>query len=211
MLTYGNPNRALLPYIKKETFLESLLSELYSYPYPDNNSQEAVDEINQLISLTNSISSSPELVERYKIYDEDFVSYLENVLSNTGIPRQEIKDLIDSMDEDIKPITVKLKYYYQRIRPNQLGHMLQMSLYPYFSVSADTPSYPSGHTLISKVYCKVLGNKYPKFYQQLMGLAQDCSDSRMYMGLHYASDAVFGSYVADCILEHPEFKKKYKL
>ena len=66
MLTYGNPNRALLPYIKKETFLESLLSELYSYPYPDNNSQEAVDEINQLISLTNSISSSPELVERYK-------------------------------------------------------------------------------------------------------------------------------------------------
>jgi len=211
MLTYGNPNRALLPYIKKETFLESLLSELYSYPYPDNNSQEAVDEINQLISLTNSISSSPELVERYKIYDEDFVSYLENVLSNTGIPRQEIKDLIDSMDEDIKPITIKLKYYYQRIRPNQLGHMLQMSLYPYPSVSADTPSYPSGHTIVSKVYCKVLGNKYPKFYQQLMSLAQDCSDSRMYMGLHYASDAVFGSYVADCILEHPEFKKKYKL
>jgi len=211
MLTYGNPNRALLPYIKKETFLESLLSELYSYPYPDNNSQEAVDEINQLISLTNSISSSPELVERYKIYDEDFVSYLENVLSNTGIPRQEIKDLINSMDEDIKPITIKLKYYYQRIRPNQLGHMLQMSLYPYPSVSADTPSYPSGHTIVSKVYCKVLGNKYPKFYQQLMSLAQDCSDSRMYMGLHYASDAVFGSYVADCILEHPEFKKKYKL
>jgi hypothetical protein len=211
MLSYGNPNRALLPYIKKETFLESLLTELYSYPYPDNNGQEVVDEINQLISLTNSISSQPEMVQRYKIYDEDFVAYLVNVLSNTGIPRQEITDLIDSMDEDIKPMVVKLKYYYQRIRPNQLGHMLQMSLYPYEAKTADTPSYPSGHTLTSKVYCKVLGNKYPKFYQQLMALAQDCSDSRMYMGLHYASDSVFGSYVADCILEHPEFKKKYKL
>jgi hypothetical protein len=211
MLTYGNPNRALLPYIKKETYLESLLSELYSYPYPDNNSQEAVDEINQLINLTNSISDNKEAQEKFKIYDEDFFGYLVKVLSNTGIDRQEIVDLINSMDEDIKPIWVKLKYYYQRIRPNQLGHMLQMSLYPYESKSADTPSYPSGHTLISKVYCRVLGNKYPKYYQQLMKLAQDCSDSRLYMGLHYASDAVFGSYVADCILNHPEFKKKYKL
>ena len=69
-----------------------------------------------------------------------------------------------------------------------------------FSVSS--PNFPS---------LPNLGNKYPKFYQHLMSLAQDCSDSRMYMGLHYASDAVFGSYVADCILEHPEFKKKYKL
>jgi hypothetical protein len=211
MLTYGNPNRALLPYIKKETFLESLLTELYSYPYPNNNSQEAVDEINQLISLTNSISSDPEMVQRYKIYDEDFVGYLVNVLSNIGIPRQEIADLIDSMDEDIKPMVVKLKYYYQRIRPNQLAHMLQMSLYPYEAKTADTPSYPSGHSLTSKVYCAVLGNKYPKYYQQLMALSKDCSDSRMYMGLHYASDAVFANYVADCILEHPEFKKKYKL
>jgi hypothetical protein len=211
MLTYGNANRDLLPYIKKESFLDSLLSELYSYPYPDNNGQEVIDEINQLISLTNSISGSPEVLAKYKIYDKDFQAYLINVLSNTGIDRKEIEDVIDSIDNDIKPIVVKLKYYYQRIRPNQLSHMLQMSLYPYASVSNDTPSYPSAHTLQSKVYCKVLGNKYPKYYQPLMKLAQDTSDSRLYMGLHYASDATFGVYVADCILDHPEFKKKYKL
>jgi membrane-associated phospholipid phosphatase len=89
--------------------------------------------------------------------------------------------------------------------------MLQMNLYPFDSKSADTPSYPSGHTFNSKIYCAVLGNKYPKYFQNLLALAQDCSDSRMYMGLHYASDCAFGSYAADCILDHPEFKKKYKL
>ena len=211
MLTYGNPNRTLLPYTKKESFLDSLLSELYSYPYPDNNSQEVIDELNQLIGLTNSIADNAEMHQRNNIYDNSFQEYIINVLSNTGIDKQEIAQLIDSIDEDIKPIIVKLKYYYQRIRPNQLAHLLQMNLYPFDSKSADTPSYPSGHTFNSKIYCAVLGNKYPKYYKQLMSLAQDCSDSRMYMGLHYASDAAFGSYAADCVLDHPEFKKKYKL
>lgn len=211
MLTYGNPNRILLPYNKKESFLDSLLSELNSYPYPDNNSQEVIDEINQLIGLTNSIADNTEIQQRNHIYDTGFVDYLINVLTNTGIPRKEIEDLIDSLDEDIKPIIVKLKYYYQRIRPNQLSHLLQMNLYPFDSKSADTPAYPSGHTFNSKIYCEVLGNRYPKYYKQLMLLAKDCSDSRMYMGLHYASDVNFAQYAADCVLAHPEFKKKYKL
>jgi hypothetical protein len=211
MLTYGNPNRALLPYTKKESFLDSLLSELYSYPYPDNNSQEVIDEINQLINLTNSIADSTDIIEKNKIYDDGFKEYILNVLGNVGINQEEVSNIMESIDEDIKPILVKLKYYYQRIRPNQLAHLLQMNLYPYESRSADTPAYPSGHTFNSKIYCVVLGNKYPKYFQNLLALAQDCSDSRMYMGLHFASDCAFASYAADCVLDHPEFKKKYKL
>lgn len=211
MLTYGNPNRDLLPYVKKESFLDSLLSELYSYPYPDNNGQEVIDEINQLIGLTNSISENQEAQAKNQIYDTNLQAYIVNVLSNKGIPEQEVSEILVSIDEDILPILVKLKYYYQRIRPNQLAHLLQMSLYIYKSYSDSTPSYPSGHTFMSKIYCAVLGNKYPKYYQSLIALGQDCSDSRLYMGVHYASDVAFGSYAADCVLDHPEFKKKYKL
>jgi hypothetical protein len=211
MLTYGNPNRALLPYMKQESFLDSLLSELYSYPYPDNNGQEVIDEINQLINLTNSIADSSDTIEKNKIYDTGFKDYIVNVLGNVGVDTEEVANNLNAIDEDIMPIIVKLKYYYQRIRPNQLAHLLQMNLYPFDSKSADTPAYPSGHTFNSKIYCAVLGNKYPKYYQNLIALAQDCSDSRMFMGLHYASDITFGSYAADCVLDHPEFKKKYKL
>jgi hypothetical protein len=211
MLTYGNANRTLLPYLKQETFLDTLLNELYSYPYPDNNGQEAIDEINQLIHLTNSISDKPDQINRYKIYDENFVGYLIKVLVNNGANEEELNNTLDSLHNDINPIIVKLKYYYQRIRPTQLANMLQMSMYPYDSISSNTPSYPSGHTITSKVYCTVLGNFYPKFYKQLMELSQDVSNSRLYMGLHYSSDANFGIFVSDCILNHPDFKKKYKL
>lgn len=211
MLVFGNVNRTLLPYLRQETFLDSLLEELNSYPFPDYNGQQSVDEINQLINLTNSISDNEELQKRFQIYDSNFAGYLLNILSNQGISKDEVSSIIDELQKDITPILIKLKYYYQRIRPNQLAANFQMSLYPFSSSTADTPSYPSGHALISKVYCSVLGNKYPKFYPQLMQLAQDCADSRLLMGLHYQSDNDFSSYVADAIMSHPEFVRKYKL
>jgi len=120
MLAYGNPNRTYLPYLIKETFLDSLLSELYSYSYPDNNSQEVIDEINQLIELTGSIENNEEAKNRFKIYDENFQSYLISALANTGIPKEDIENLVKEIHEDITPLIVKLKYNFQRIRPFQL-------------------------------------------------------------------------------------------
>lgn len=211
MLTYGNATRDLIPFLQTETFLDSLLSELYSYPYPDNNSQEVIDEINKLTDLTNSMANDQDKINRFALYDSGFENYLVNSLYNVGVPQQEVIDTINSLKLDILPLIIKLKYFYQRIRPNQLSHMLQMRLYPYPSISADTPSYPSGHTYSAKIYCNVLGNMYPRFFQELDKLAKDVSDSRQFMGLHYASDAAFANYVADCVLSHPEFKKKYRL
>jgi hypothetical protein len=211
MLAYGNPNRTYLPYLKKETILDSLLSELYSYTYPDNNSQEVIDEINQLIELTGSIEDNEEAKNRFKIYDENFQSYIISALANTGIPKEDIENLVKEIHDDITPLIVKLKYNFQRIRPVQLAYMLSMRLYPYQCKSVDSPSYPSGHTLQSKVYCEVLGNRYPKYYRQLQELAKDISDSRMYLGVHYSSDCEFAIYTADLILKHPEFKRKYRL
>jgi hypothetical protein len=211
MLVFGNVNRSLLPYLRQETYLDSLLEELNSYPFPDYNGQQSVDELNQLINLTNSISDNQELQKRFQIYDANFADYLTKILSNQGLNKDEVGSIIDELHNDITPILVKLKYYYQRIRPNQLAANFQMSLYPFPSTTADTPSYPSGHAFISKVYCSVLGNKYPKYYAQLMQLAQDCADSRLMMGLHYQSDNEFSLYVADAVMSHPEFRKKYKL
>ena len=47
--------------------------------------------------------------------------------------------------------------------------------------------------------------------QALQQLAEDISISRLYLGLHYESDAEFGKYCADVVLNHPDFKRKYKL
>jgi hypothetical protein len=42
-------------------------------------------------------------------------------------------------------------------------------------------------------------------------LADDITKSRIYLGLHYQTDCDFGYYMADLVLNHPDFKKKYKL
>jgi len=211
MLGYGNPNRKYLQYLNEKNYLDSLLPELNSYPYPDNNSQEAIDEINVLINSTNELSSNTEIKKRYFLYDEKFEEYIINVLSNKGIPYEDVSNIVKDLHNDIVPIITKLKYNYQRVRPLQLSFLFQMSLYPYQCKNCDTPSYPSGHALQSKIYCEVLGNKYPKYYNQLMELANDISKSRIYLGVHYPSDCTFANYVGNVILNHPEFKRKYKL
>jgi hypothetical protein len=187
------------------------LPELASYNFPSNNGQDVIDEINQLINYTNTLSSDEIAQKRYKLYDEDFENYFINVLSNVGIDRQEITDTIKQIHDDIVPLLVKLKYHYQRVRPFQLSHILSMRLYPFESKTASTPSYPSGHSVQSKLYADVLGNKYPKYYKNLQALAADIAESRLAMGLHYPSDVLFGEYVSELAFNHPEFKKKYRL
>ena len=211
MLTYGNPSRNYLQYLKVDTFLDSLLGELASYPFPNNNGQDVIDEINQLINYTNTLSSDEALQKRYKLYDTKFEDYFVNVLANVGADRQEVGDTIKQIHDDVVPLIVKLKYHYQRVRPYQLSHILSMRLYPFESQTAMTPSYPSGHSIQSKLYADVLGNKYPKYYKQLQALAADISESRLAMGIHYPSDILFSEYVSEVALNHPEFKKKYRL
>jgi len=211
MLTYGNPSRNYLPYLKTESYLDSLLSELASYPFPNNNGQDVIDEINQLINYTNTLSSDEVVQKRYKLYDTKFEEYFVNVLTNMGLDRQEVSDTIKQIHDDVVPLVVKLKYHYQRVRPYQLSHILSMRLYPFESQTSMTPSYPSGHSVQSKLYADVLGNKYPKYYKQLQALAADISESRLAMGIHYPSDILFSEYVSELVLNHPEFKKKYRL
>lgn len=211
MLAYGNPNRTLLPYLNQESYLDSLLDELKGYDYPDNNSQYVIDEINTLIAKTNSVSENKEVQDAFKIYDIGLEKYISDTLSIAGIDSDEILRILMEIRNDIMPLVIKLKYHYQRIRPNQLACMLKMPLYVYKSLSADTPAYPSAHTLQSKLYCEVLGNRYPEYYKKLQDLAQNISDSRLYMGVHYPSDCEFALYISETVINNPDFKRKYQL
>ena len=210
MLAYGNPNRTLLPYLNQESYLDSLLDELKGYDYPDNNSQFVIDEINDLITKTNSVTDNAEVQEAFKIYDTGFEKYIADTFSTVGV-EEDILAILMEIRKDITPLIVKLKYHYQRVRPNQLACMLKMPLYVYKSLSADTPSYPSGHALQAKLYCEVLGNRYPEYYKKLQDLAQNIADSRLYMGVHYPSDCEFALYIAETVLKNADFKRKYQL
>ena len=206
-LLFGNPTIDIAPLLKKETYLDTLLGELQSFaPPPNANSTE---ELQNIINCTQLLSQNNNVLDRYLYYDTNFEEYISNSLTKVGI--EETIDFIKEIKEDIKPLLVKVKFHYQRIRPRTLATYFNLPLFPYTSYSADTPSYPSGHAFQSKVYCMVLGNKYPKYWRPLQDLADDIIKSRIYLGLHYQSDCDFAHYMADSVLNHPDFKKKYKL
>jgi hypothetical protein len=208
-LVFGNPTIDIAPLLKKSTYLDSLSNEINSYVPPANNSTEAQKEIQALIEYTNTLSQNPALYSRYKLYDEKLSSIFSEKLDTVGI--NNTLNLINEIKEDVTTILVKTKFHFQRIRPYQLAYYYNLPLYPFPSVSANTPSYPSGHAFISVVIANVLGNHYPTFYKPLMVLADDICNSRLYMGLHYESDVKFGKYMAELVINHPDFKAKYKL
>lgn len=210
-LQYGNPDRRNNIYLQTESYLDSLLDELTNYPFPKNDSDETKAEIQELITLTNQVSLNQDLINRFDIYDKEFEEYMTQSLVNSGVSLAEADVLLQTVKTDTKPLLVKLKYHYQRVRPYQLSKMLGMELISYASVAADSPSYPSGHAFQSRIYAEVLGNKYPQFHKALHDLATDIMWSRMYLGVHYPSDCQFADYVAQVVCGHPEFKKKYKL
>jgi len=210
-IPFGNPERSNSAYLHRDNYLDSLLTELKNYPFPVNDSEETATEIQQIINANTKLYSDEILLKRFEVYDTLFESHMVESLVVNGIPKEKVEELINSVKEDIKPLLLKLKYYYQRIRPVQLSKIIGKELNPYDSLSANTPSYPSGHVFQSRVYAEVLGNTYPEFYQSLQELATDIMWSRIYMGLHYPSDCDFADYVAQIVCNHPDFKKKYRL
>lgn len=211
-IKFGNPSRQHLLYLETENYLDSLLNELKSFPPPDNYGQESSEEILALINMTNQLSAADEnVISRFLLYDADFELYIPKIITEKGLPKEEVNELVIEIHKDIMPILLKLKYHYNRIRPQQLALYKDMPLYVWRTKNSDSPSYPSGHCFQSIIYSEVLGNKYPQYYKGLNDLAKDISYSREYLGVHYSSDTKFGIYVAEVVLKHPEFAKKYKL
>ena len=138
-----------------------------------------------------------------KYFIDGLVKGLEN--------EDEVKVLVNDIMEDIKPLLVKLKYHFHRPRPNQLAQYYKLKLFPYQSISADSPSFTSGHAFQGRILTEVLGNRYPKTYSFMQKVFKDISYSRLYMGLHYQSDIDVAIFSADRVLADKEFKQKYKL
>jgi len=211
-LVFGNPFREMFALMQTQNYLDEILPELQNNYPPQNGSSDAQKELYDLTAMVQEFNSKPiEVKNRYFDYDKDFEKFIILSLDKVGIPKKDTFAIIKQMHDDITPFIVKLKYHYQRLRPFQLAYYYNIPLYPYYSETSMTPSYPSGHTIQAKVYCEVLGNMYPKYYKALQELSEDIAVSRLFLGIHYKSDLEFGKICADTILKNKEFKVKYKI
>ncbi len=124
---------------------------------------------------------NPDL-DYFKLTDESprtaFMKYMDE--KGLEYDKAELKKIID----DTNPVLMSLKHYYNRPRPAQVNDKIN----PVKSVSADTPSYPSGHAYQSYMLARHLIKKHPLHYFSFYSIANRIANARVSVGLHYPSD-----------------------
>lgn len=210
-ITWGNPFQRHLSYLEEnQTDLEKHVPMLIKFVFPKNSSKAVREELNLLVDYIEEAKNNPEALRRYKSYDSALEKVFAKVIMDNNLGDKGI-ELVDKLFDDTLPLIMKLKFHFQRPRPYQLAQYYKLKLFPFESYSADTPSYPSGHTLQSKVICHVLGNHFPHLFDYFDRLAKDIEYSRLYLGIHYPSDNDYSLYIAETIIRDKAFKSKYGL
>lgn len=210
-IQWGNPLQKHMPFLEKDnlTFLEKYYPQFIKFAYPKNSSKVTREELNLLVDNIEIAKANPDYLTRYKSYDSLVKTYGDFIIEhNLG---EKGADLVDKLFDDTIPIILKLKFYFQRPRPYQLGLPYKLKLFPFGSNTADSPSYPSGHTIQSALISYVLGNHFPDKFELLQNLAKDIEYSRIFLGVHYPSDNDFSLYIVETIIKDKEFKAKYGL
>lgn len=207
-ITYGNPTKNQLDFIKNKSLVDDIFDSLLNLDMPKNDSELVKKELNEIVNNLNILGQpkNEDFLKTYMAYDRNLIQSLKGIFLEEGI---EIKELVTQIVLDIQSLIYKIKFYYQRPRPFQLAEYYKLKLFPYKSFTAHTPSFPSGHTIQAIVILTVIGNKYPNKFDLCMELIKDIALSRVYLGVHYPSDNDASEIIADVILKHPNFTKKY--
>jgi len=210
-ITWGNPSQKHLPSLEENaSFLDKLFPQLAKFTFPKNSSKATREELNELVDYVQSLAADPQTLQKYRAYDSNLTAIFAQV-----IMQHELGDkgatLVDQLIDDTVPLIMKLKFYFQRPRPYQLAEYYKLKLFPFYSRSGQSPSYPSGHTVQARVICHVLGNHFPEKFDFFESLATDIQYSRTYMGVHFPSDSEYGLFVAETIFKDKDFKAKYNL
>lgn len=205
-LTYGNPDAQQDLLVRKEHSFDYIANHYMDKPYPNNDGDYAKNELNQIKDEMSKLAHE-KVVTMSVRFDEDLFGMCVETAEKCGVPNPQ--DFVESVFRDINPIIMKLKFYYNRIRPFQLANVYGFQLNPMPTVSAQSPSYPSGHTIQSKVIADILSFRYPDKQDMLMKFADKCSKSRIIMGVHFPSDEIFGLQISAGITNDENFISKY--
>jgi hypothetical protein len=210
-LRYGNLTKELQAKMQVENIFTKYVGDFTFDDYP--NYADSADEVMNIIQ-TQQKAEQTKNWEANKafclLWDEDIFNAFEVSLKRLNIPYdQEYLDYIYKMSEDIGALIIQLKSHYQRPRPFQLALYTNQNLHPYDSVSAQSPSYPSGHAVQALFILSVIASHYEDKKDELMKLAKHIADSRVVLGLHYPSDNRFGFEIVKQLLLKNDIRQIY--
>ena len=156
---------------------------------PKNNSNETMGEL----QLLDSLPSIENFVKTTDDVHKHFTKFLKTKKLN--YPKKEIKELL----KHTTPILLKLKYHYNRPRPEQLAKEMGLKFHSEPLDSARTPSYPSGHSAQGRLVARYLSDLYPKHENEIIKLGNEIGAGRLVAKVHYPSDDLFGKEVGDAL------------
>jgi hypothetical protein len=162
-----------------------IIDHMLNNPPPTNDSDETKNELLELQTLTKNASE-----DDYKLCDVlehkhyDFFAKFCNKLGLTDETETSIKALSEEFDGLVNYIKFKIN----RPRPHQLAIYYDIPLFPIVSTDANSPSWPSGHSVDFLIILHRLKQKYPNNVSDFDLLYTKIKDVRQLSGVHYPSD-----------------------
>ena len=164
-----------------------------NYPPPPNSSKVTFDEINYIIGLQDFRDQ----------WETDMVMHDEKILTafKKYLKKHDLEvdlDPIRIIKDDVEGIILSLKRHYNRPRPKDLADKLGIGFTFFPLKTAETPSYPSGHSTQGRLVAKLIADEVPFEHRaNIIRIGEDIGEGRMVAGAHYPSDHEFGQRLAD--------------
>tara|TARA_B100000519_G_C14168484_1_gene402721 strand:- start:258 stop:905 length:648 start_codon:yes stop_codon:yes gene_type:complete len=180
-------------YIDEGTPLLSISPEDIPVKFPHANSSNEVKKELQHVNAFQSTRKAQGLAEEW---DTGFLNKMEDTITEAGYKMD--MDYFQKLADTLRNLVLILKYKYNRPRPSQLAEYHGIDIDEFETHTAKTPSYPSGHALMSMGVVLTAGEIYRdiELTEKLKKMAHDVADSRVAGGLHFPSDNAYSFEIA---------------
>lgn len=135
---------------------------------------------------------NPEVLQH--VLDDDMVKVFDSLLVASGLDSQ--APLIEQFKEEVLPVIHLHKDHFDLGRPNELADQHGIPFKFDYLESAQTPTYPSGHTTQAFYTAIKLSRIFPQITEDLFVLANMIAESRIDRGVHFPSDNEAGKLLA---------------
>ena len=202
-LAYGQATIEERMAIDSGTEFEKHVKVFQNDPYPENVSPAAKQELYEIVSKVDKLTNE-EWRKRCFFIDRQLGKYLNGYAQKAGM--RQFKSIFEQVNHlYLNSLLYQTKYYYNRLRPNQLAYYLKIGLTSANTRTGHTPSYPSGHTLQAHFYTKLISDVMNIPWED--EATREVAASRMSMGIHYKTDNDFAIKISEYLLDTDEYKE----
>ena len=202
-LAYGQATIEERMAIDSGTQFEKHVKVFQNDPYPENISPAAKQELYEIVSKVDKLTNE-EWRKRCFFIDRQLGKYLNGYAEKAGM--RQFKSIFEQVNHlYLNSLIYQTKYYYNRLRPNQLAYYLKIGLTSANTRTGHTPSYPSGHTLQAHFYTKLISDVMNIPWED--EATREVAASRMSMGIHYKTDNDFAIKISEYLLDTDEYKE----